>query len=496
MTHGVRTLAVRVALTTLLCLSCALPAVAQDSEQVLNQVQQPVEQPVEQVMQDLDERPDLIVPQADFKAGYDTGVDTDLQTGADSPLPEANTAEGPIPGWDPVLSGHDYTPETFLVINKTDQRFELMSRQSPVRVVDSFPCTTGQRQGDKLVQGDLRTPEGVYFIGYQVPRNLDWELFGDLAFTLNYPNPVDILKGKTGSGIWLHGRGKKLVPHDTRGCVALANVDIHHVAPMLAGGTPVFIGKKISISQELGPDATQAAVMADLVRQWAAGWQGRSEAFFALYDEDAFAATTGESFSGFADHKRSIFSSQPWIQVMVDNIHAAPGPDYWVTWFDQFYRTPNMTSTVGKRLYWMKDDSGHWRIVGREYVPTGRDMSSDYLAAKTGEVRALVDQWSSAWQGANLDAYLSCYDESARQDGRVGVDAIGDYKSRVWTERPPRTVRVDDVEVSLHPNGLKARFLQEYEDASGYSDRGIKTLILAPEDDGWRIVSEDWRADS
>ena len=495
MIHGFRTLAVRVALTTLLCLGTTLPAPAQEPTQApepaLNEVQAPVQ------VQELDERPEMVIPEADFQAGYDTGVDAGQAPALDPAAnPDANPADGPVPGWDPVLSGHDYTPETFLVINKLDQQFQLLSRQSPVRVVSSYPCTTGQRQGDKLIQGDLRTPEGVYFIGYQVPRDLDYELFGDLAFTLNYPNPVDLLKGKTGSGIWLHGRGKQLVPHDTRGCVALANVDIHNVAPVLASGTPVFIAKSISISQEPGPDATQAAVMADLVRQWADNWQNRSEAFFELYDHDAFSATTGESFSGFAEHKRSIFSSQPWIQVMVGNIHAAPGPDYWVTWFDQFYRTSNMTSTVGKRLYWMKDDAGHWRIVGREYVPTEQDMSATYLAAKTEDVRALVGRWSAAWEQADIKTYLSCYDESARQDSRVGVEAIGEYKARVWAERAPTAVRVDDVMVSLDPRGLRASFFQEYEDASGYRDQGFKTLILAPEGDGWRIVSEEWRAAS
>jgi len=276
----------------------------------------------------VDEQPDQMIPEADFEAGVDTGM-------GGAPEQEEAADVPPAIGWAPTISSHDFVPETFLVINKADQQVHLMSRQSPIRVLNSYTCTTGQREGDKLVQGDLRTPEGVYFIGYQVPRALDYELFGDLAFTLNYPNPVDRLKGKTGSGIWLHGRGKQLVPRDTRGCVALANLDIHDVAPNLESGTPVFIARSIAISEQPAQDATQAEVMADLVDQWAKRWQARSETFFDLYDPEAFDATTGETFAHFKDHKRSIFQSQPWIQVMVANIHAAPGPDYWVTWFDQ-----------------------------------------------------------------------------------------------------------------------------------------------------------------
>ena len=37
---------------------------------------------------------------------------------------------------------------------------------------------------------------------------------------------------------------------------------------------------------------------------------------------------------------------------MVDNVRAIPGPGYWVTWFDQYYRTTGLASTTGKRFYW------------------------------------------------------------------------------------------------------------------------------------------------
>ena len=44
--------------------------------------------------------------------------------------------------------------------------------------------------------------------------------------------------------------------------------------------------------------------------------------------------------------------------------------------------------------------------------------------------------------------------------------------------------------------GIKADMQQEFKDAKGFSDKGIKTLILTPTATGWAIVSEEWSAES
>lgn len=396
-------------------------------------------------------------------------------------------------GWAPVITGHAYSPGTMVAVDKRAQTFMLLTHQSPLRVVGSYPCTTGQALGDKTVKGDLRTPEGVYFVGDRVPRGLDFELYGDIAYTLNYPNPVDQLKGKTGSGIWIHGRGKRLVPRDTRGCVAMSNPDISSLAPMLTPGTPVVIASRLSIEEQPGLEAKTAEAMAELVQRWARDWQDKSEDLFSLYDPERFARTTRASFSEFVDRKHSIFARQPWIQVMVGNLRAMPGPDYWVTWFDQYYRTASTASTVGKRLYWMRGSDGSWRIVGQEYVTASEDLAPKYLAAKIPEVEKLVAAWSEAWQSGDLDAYMSCYDGAARQGSRNGAQTIADYKRGLWQSRPPALVGITDLSIRLCPEGLEAEFVQEYRDALGHSDRGSKRLILAPLGNGWRIVDEQWR---
>ncbi len=74
-----------------------------------------------------------------------------------------------------------------------------------LEVVSNFYVTVGRNGVNKRVEGDQRTPLGVYFVGRQIPSEKLPELYGKGALTVNYPNDWDRFLGRTGSGIWLHG---------------------------------------------------------------------------------------------------------------------------------------------------------------------------------------------------------------------------------------------------------------------------------------------------
>ncbi|MBI5519909.1 MAG: L,D-transpeptidase family protein [Desulfovibrio sp.] len=394
-------------------------------------------------------------------------------------------------GWETHVSSQPTGPELFLGIDKDSQTFFMFSRKSPLEVLRKFACTTGQAQGDKTREGDMRTPEGVYFVEDKVPGKLDYALYGDRAVSLNFPNPVDRLKGKTGHGIWIHGRGKQLVSQDTRGCVALTAQDIKSLDGQLPSGTPVIIAKKLSWSKEQGNDPT-AQQLAERVRQWASDWQNKRERFFDYFQPEKFSQTEGVPFSQFKSHKQGIFSRQPWIHVMVDNIRVIQGPDYFVTTFEQYYRTQDLISAVGKRFYWQKEKDGAWRIVGGEYTDASPTLETRYLTSKRAEVDKMLKGWMESWLAADIDKYMAFYADDATNGKQTSSKAIRDYKKALWVSKTPVRIAADKVEVSMHQKGLKVSFQQSYEDSSGLSDKGPKTLIITPKGDGWVIVSEIW----
>jgi len=406
-------------------------------------------------------------------------------------LPEwAQAEEHPADKWRAELASHEYGPSLFLAVDKKKQRLYIMEQRSPLSATRQFFCSTGEVPGDKQYEGDLRTPEGVYFVQRRLEGGLDYELYGDLAFTLDFPNPVDRIKGKTGSGIWIHGRGHKLTERETKGCMALDNPDVHQLDPKLQRGSPVLIAGDVQWTGErYMSDVPDQLVQR--VNEWANAWQGKSESFFQFYDPDRYAKGQGQPFNAFRDHKEGLFRNLDWIRVMVSDVRVLPGPDYWVTWFGQLYRSNTLISEGMKRLYWMPDENGDLRIVGEEWESYDLGLEERYVKLVGDRTLAFIEAWRNAWEAADLDAYISFYDSDADQGGRRGLDSIKEHKVDLWRDKEPLTVGIDDLDISLHKDGVKVSFVQEYK-ARGFSDRGVKTLYLQPEGESWKIVSENW----
>lgn len=127
-----------------------------------------------------------------------------------------------------------------------------------LQLVEDFYVSVGKQGVDKLLEGDQRTPLGVYFITDHLSPRLLQRRFGAGALPLNYPNAYDRLKGRTGSGILLHGvplTTYSRPPLDSDGCVAMANEDLQRLAARLPQrDTPVVITRQIKWVQ-----AAQAA---------------------------------------------------------------------------------------------------------------------------------------------------------------------------------------------------------------------------------------------
>lgn len=272
--------------------------------------------------------------------------------------------------WHASITGHDASPTNLIAVDKKQQTLFLFERHSPLRLVNKFSCTTGQNLGDKLVAGDLKTPEGIYFVVRRLTSDLDYEKYGYEAYTLNYPNPIDKLRRKTGNGIWIHGRGVPITPNLTEGCVSLNNTDIAMLGKTLTPGAPVALAEGISFLPQTPPD--EAATIRDLYRKtygWAKAWSAKSNTFFDYYDAESYTIAQGESFASFRAQKERVFKHVKRIDVAVQNVHALQGPGYWVTWFQQDYNASNMANKGVRRLYWHKDKKGELRIVGMEWEP-------------------------------------------------------------------------------------------------------------------------------
>jgi L,D-transpeptidase YnhG len=118
-----------------------------------------------------------------------------------------------------------------------------------LRLQADYYISVGKLGIEKVVEGDLRTPLGIYFITNTLPRKTLKDLYGAGALPINYPNPYDMRRGKTGSGIWLHGVPRNQfarAPKATDGCVALSNPDLERIlATVQIRTTPVVIAPSL-----------------------------------------------------------------------------------------------------------------------------------------------------------------------------------------------------------------------------------------------------------
>ncbi|HZJ96122.1 MAG TPA: L,D-transpeptidase family protein [Thiopseudomonas sp.] len=133
-----------------------------------------------------------------------------------------------------------------VLVVKADRKLHLMHRG---KVVKSYRVSLGKRPGAKQHEGDLRTPEGVYWINWR-KKSENY----NLAMHISYPNAQDLKRAKEiglppGGMIMLHG-----TPTDdefpewffntldwTEGCIALNNADMQEVWTLVKDGTVIEI---------------------------------------------------------------------------------------------------------------------------------------------------------------------------------------------------------------------------------------------------------------
>ncbi len=135
----------------------------------------------------------------------------------------------------------------WVVVEKSEKKLYLYENGKAKRV---FDCSFGlDTDTPKRREGDLATPEGIYFVVKKRPSK-NFYLF----IELDYPNQKDIslaeISGryplkKLGNNIGIHGGGLyRRLRNWTYGCVALRNADIKVVYDFVSVGTPVLIYDK------------------------------------------------------------------------------------------------------------------------------------------------------------------------------------------------------------------------------------------------------------
>jgi murein L,D-transpeptidase YafK len=148
----------------------------------------------------------------------------------------------------PNLTGSPY-----IIVDKSDYELQVYDDEGWYA---TYPVVFGSKNlDDKMVEGDRKTPEGVYSIIRKRPHEKWYKMM-----TLDYPTKTDIdkfnqrkaqglipKKAKIGGGIAIHGTWPKdemvvdYFQNWTNGCVALKNEEMEDLFNLVPIGTKVTI---------------------------------------------------------------------------------------------------------------------------------------------------------------------------------------------------------------------------------------------------------------
>ncbi len=250
------------------------------------------------------------------------------------------------------------------------------------KLIKTYNTATGKFKGDKSINGDHKTPEGIYSINdffskeELLGRHGKYaEIYGAGAFPMNYPNFIDERAGKTGGGIWLHSThddnriSKGL---DSKGCVVLQNADLRDISQYIEiEHTPIIVVQDVLYLARPTWDSNRTDINA-AVEKWAKAWQTKDfETYISSYDSLRFKDRSKGNYSAYKAYKKAVFSRSDSPNIKLEFISIMANLDYAVIQMQQNYQSSIINDIGMKTLYLQKDANYEWKIVGELWSKAG-----------------------------------------------------------------------------------------------------------------------------
>jgi murein L,D-transpeptidase YafK len=260
-----------------------------------------------------------------------------------------------------------------LIVDARHSRLYLYeNRNDGLRLVQDFYVSQGKLGINKLKEGDMRTPVGVYYLIGRLPGVKLPDMYGKGALPLDYPNDWDKINGRSGSGIWVHGTPPGTFsrpPLSTDGCVVVSNDDLNFITRTVEiGKTPILIGDQVEFvsKEQVDKDLQQAAA---LVESWRRDVENRDDASLKALYSPKFRSASDDKIDAWLDKNRYLPGAKN-ISVTISEPSYFRQPsqeEVIVSNFTQQIVIGKFRHAVRKKQYWAKEGTA-WRIVAETNV--------------------------------------------------------------------------------------------------------------------------------
>jgi len=279
-------------------------------------------------------------------------------------------------------------PENFTAINSwsphaiavdiSKSRLYLFARNAAgqLQLQHDYYISIARLGAVKTNEGDLRTPLGIYFITSHLQPEQVGSFYGAGALPLNYPNPYDVRRGKSGSGIWLHGTPAtqySRAPQASEGCVVMTNPDFRVLSSAVElRTTPVVIAPQLrwvpeNAAQNTAQNATQSAWLNSFDAAWLAWRQTKLAGDLPQLAPFYYANFAGQNKLSWPQFYNTLLQEKRAGGLRLPEHLSAVSRLYWRESADEEIVITTFAQTVAgksknRRQYWRRKGGEPWRI--------------------------------------------------------------------------------------------------------------------------------------
>ncbi|WP_418186034.1 L,D-transpeptidase family protein [Aliarcobacter vitoriensis] len=264
-----------------------------------------------------------------------------------------------IGAWEKYLENKnvDYgfyeTKKYIIVAQKNNKKISLYEKdKDDFKKVSTDSIIVGEKEGDKLVEGDKKTPEGAYELT-QKRTGLD-QFYGPFALVTAYPDNFDKSLNRKGHGIWIHGMplngDRELF---TQGCIALNNDKLEALEKNIDYKQAVLITTNEDFKKATKSDI---ALILSTIYKWKDAWKySKIDEYLSYYSKD-FKRADRSDINTFSSQKRAVFAKNEDKTINLFNLDISPYPNslgkkMYKVLMDEEYFSPSVRFIGKKELF-------------------------------------------------------------------------------------------------------------------------------------------------
>ena len=249
--------------------------------------------------------------------------------------------------------GYYESKEYLIITQKQSKTLKVFKKENNkfLKILDDR-VIVGEKEGDKRVEGDKKTPVGAYDLTRKITK-LD-EFYGPLALVTSYPNNFDKSQKKKGHGIWIHGMPLNEEREEfTKGCIALDNPHLTQLDKDINFNKSVLMISQNDI-KDVSKD--ELSTIFSFIYNWKSAWKNSNlDDYISFYSQE-FKKSNGASFDDLKTYKQKLFKRNENKIIQFSNINIMPYPNslnktMFKIVMDQVYKTKRYKFEGKKELY-------------------------------------------------------------------------------------------------------------------------------------------------